>query len=339
MNERAGPEFKDMEWGNGTFRPLRLPAPRRVDEALGSSVNGLLCSWAQEIGLRGQELTDFAACNYGRYMMLVHPDTNDLDRLVLAARWMSALFIQDDRYCDEASLGADPRLVGQRLALALEAVDPAHLPPGPLATRLDAARRQDPVLAALRSAITHMSRYATASQMARVRADTAWLFVATNAQTTWRTTGVTPPVWEYLAHRQRNSFAVCMDLVDVVGGYELAADVYHRPLVRRAVMLAATAATIVNDLHSVARERAADLGDFNLALAIEAERGCTLHDAVDTAVEIHNAYTRAYENTEAPLLAAGPTELARFLRALREWMAGSAEYHRHSIRYREGTGI
>jgi len=59
--------------------------------------------------------------------MLIHPDTDDPGRLLLAAQSLAAWFYLDDHYCDDERSGAVPALVGPRLTLALLALDPAHL--------------------------------------------------------------------------------------------------------------------------------------------------------------------------------------------------------------------
>ena len=86
------------------------------------------------------------------------------------------------------------------------------------------------------------------------------MYVSWTAYAAWRHLGLLPPVWRYLAARQHDSFYTSMTLIDIVGGYQLDANLFYEPRVHRAVMQAGTASVIVNDLHSVEREAADDLG-------------------------------------------------------------------------------
>ena len=89
-----------------------------------------------------------------------------------------------------------------------------------------------------------------------------------------------PPVWEYLVNRSRNSFLPCIALIDPVGGYELPAQEYAQPQVRRAVTMAATASTLVNDVYSMATETGTAGADVNLPTVIAAEDHCSLREAI-----------------------------------------------------------
>src|SRR6202034_4003788 len=79
--------------------------------------------------------------------------------------------------------------------------------------------------------------------------------------------------------RQHDSFYTSMTLIDVVGGYELSANLFYERRFHRALMQAGTASVLVNDLHSVAREAADEMPDSNLVLLIAAEENCTIREA------------------------------------------------------------
>jgi 2-methylisoborneol synthase len=68
-----------------TVPPLYCPDPVRVDERLGAEVNDLLTAWVEQVGTFPGRLDHVRACDYGRYAMLIHPDTDDPQRLLLAA--------------------------------------------------------------------------------------------------------------------------------------------------------------------------------------------------------------------------------------------------------------
>jgi hypothetical protein len=314
--------------------PLYCPEPVRVDEGLGAEVNDLLMAWVEQVGIFPGQRDHVRACDYGRYAVLIHPDTDDPERLLLAAQCMAALFAVDDCYCDDERTGSDPLLIGPRLTLAQTALDPTHLV-GDYATQLDDALNADPVLVALGSYIERVGHFATPAQVARVRHETVAMFVTMSAEAGWRMTKRTPPTWEYLAARQANSFLPCMTLIDIIGGYELPAAVYSHPLVRRAITLAASASIILNDLYSMAKESEPGIGDYNLPVVIAAERGCSLQEATDRSVAIHNELVHAFEEARARLTATLPVPtLERFLTGLYAWLGGSREWHRNSGRYR-----
>jgi 2-methylisoborneol synthase len=313
---------------------LYCPEPVRVDEDLGAEVNDRLLDWVDEVGIFPGKHDHVRACDYGRYAMLIHPDTDDPDRLLLAAQCMAALFAVDDYYCDDERTGSDPVLIGPRLTLAQVALDPTYLVTDH-ATQLDAALNTDPVLVALRSYIDRVARFATPAQVSRVRHETVAMFVTMSGEAGWRITGRTPPTWEYLAARQANSFLPCMTLVDIIGGYELPAAVYSHPLVRRATMLAASTSIILNDLYSMAKESEPGIADYSLPLVIAAERGCSLREATAHAAAIHNRLMRNFEEARTRLTATfGSPELEWYLTGLHAWLGGSREWHGSSGRYR-----
>ncbi|MGE8067529.1 terpene synthase family protein [Pseudomonas sp. NPDC089569] len=264
--------------------------------------------------------------------MLCHTDTDDPDRLLLSAQCIAALFAVDDYYCDDESTGSVPALVGPRLSIALAALEPAHLVE-PYCVDLEAALDHDPVLVGLRAYMARVADFATPAQVARVRHEIIAMFVTMGAEAAWRINGVQPALWEYLAQRQTNSFLPCMSLIDIIGGYELPANVYCAPDVRRATTLAASATIIANDLYSAPKESLAQVGDFNLPLLLMSEQGCSIEQAMKLSASIHDDVVRLYETTEQALLRDATPLLRRYLTGVRSWMAGSLEWHRYSGRY------
>jgi 2-methylisoborneol synthase len=210
-------------------------------------------------------------------------------------------------------------------------VDPAHLPVR-YAPELERAAREDPVLVAYRSSLDNLGRYASGTQLARVRCQMAVTFLAWNQEVAWRTEGRTPPVWEYLMHRHEDSFLPCMVLIDAVGGYELPPTEFDDQRVRRAFAMAGSASVLVNDLYSVAKDQHAGM-DLNLPMVIAAEEKCALDEAVKRSVEIHNELVHTFETEAAVLSLAGSPALRRFLAGVWAWLGGNREWHRTSPRY------
>ena len=333
--------------GSGEQQESRIPAlhcppPVRDDPALAEAVNQRLLLWAQSIGLFEGRMEVLREADFGRLIMLAHPESDDPDRLLAAAKCAVAEWALDDYYCGEEATDRAPGStasnaaaeVGPRLELAAAAMDPAQLP-APYRAQLERVMASDPVLRAGRSALEHLAHYATPAQLGRLRSEiTAW-FTALTAEAGWRSAGRMPPVWEYLINRQPNSFLPCMALVDVVGGYELSAAEYTDPRVRRAVTTAALASQMVNDLYSMAREDQSEGREFNLPTVIEAEQQCSRREAVRQTAAIHNELMHRFEAEAAALAATGSPALGRFLGGLWAWLGGSRAWHADSRRYNE----
>ncbi|MCO5995936.1 family 2 encapsulin nanocompartment cargo protein terpene cyclase [Actinoallomurus rhizosphaericola] len=328
----AVPGYTERQWGDGSYPPLYCPETVRDDEGLGHLVNEALVAWAEETGIYADRLEAFRSTGFGRLAMLAHPDTDDPDRLLLAAQMNAAWWASDDYYADESALGATPIELPPRLALVMSAMDPPP-PAAEFTGPLEEAVQADPVLVALASATGHLRRHATPEQVMRVCNTTFQMYVSWTAYAAWRFSGGLPPAWRYLAARQHDSFYTSMTLIDVVGGYRLPGELFYAPEVHRAVMQAGTAAVIVNDLHSAARE-AADGQSDNLVLLVAAERDCSLREAIETCVRLHNGLVRDFQSAQERLAVVPSAELQRFLRGAQAWMGGGFHWHSTSSRYR-----
>lgn len=311
---------------------LYCPEPVRDNPALGDEVNDRLVSWCEDLGIFTEYLDRLRQTDFGRLAMLIHPDTDDPDQLMLAARCLVAEWAVDDMYCDDEATGSAPELAGSRLTLAVGAAERPQLL-GEYATQLQDGQRRDPVLLALRSSVESVAGAATPAQVGRLRNELANLWVAMAGEAAWRVSGSAPPVWEYLTSRQLNSFQPCLALIDVVGGYVLRSDIYYDTRVRRATSLAAAASTIANDLYSMARESGAKLDEFNLPKLIAAERNCSLAEAVERSVDYHNELVHKFEAAQRELAVIPSPELNRYLWGVRAWIGGSNEWHRSCGRY------
>jgi 2-methylisoborneol synthase len=316
----------------GTVAELYCPPAMRDNRALGETVNQALIEWAREIGLYPDRLEKVREANFGRLIMLAHPDTEDPDRLLAAAKCALAEWAVDDHYCDDESAGAELGEVGARLLIGYAATDPTPLP-AKYTPQLDQALGADPVLVALGSAFGHLARYATAGQVNRLRHEIAGVWLACNGETSWRTASRMPPVWEYLASRSRNSFLPCIAVIDPVGGYVLTAEEYAQPRVRRAVTMAATAATLVNDLYSMATEPGGAGPQIDLPTVIAAEDHCSLREAIERSAAIHDELVHTFENEAAALSLAGTPQLRRYLASVWAWLGGNREWHATTARY------
>ncbi|WP_026212012.1 family 2 encapsulin nanocompartment cargo protein terpene cyclase [Longispora albida] len=311
---------------------LYCPPPLRDDPALAEEVNDRLIGWAAETGIYPGRLDQLRSTSFGRFIMLTHPDTDDADRLLAAAKCAVAEWAADDHYCDDESAGSRPAVLAARLGVAYAAADPAQMP-ARYRQDLEQQMLGDPVRVALRSGIAHLSRYASHAQVNRLRHELAMLFVAFDAEASWRATGHTPAVVEYLIHRQQNSFLPCIGAIDAIGGYEVPAEAYAHPRVRGPVLKAALAATLVNDLYSLARQSTSNGADFDLPSIIAAQEGCSLAEGVARTVDIHDELVRDFETEAAVLAADGSPAVLRFMAGVWAWLGGNLAWHSSSERY------
>ncbi|TDC48288.1 Camphene synthase [Micromonospora sp. KC207] len=313
---------------------LFCPGPVRDDPALGEEVNDRVVEWAEQVGIYPGRLDRLRAGNFGRLIMLAHPATSDPDRLLAATKCVVAEWAADDYMVDEVSLGADPTIVGSRLAKLHVIVDPARLP-ARYAPQLDQYRREEPIATAFRSAMQHLSRYVSVPQLARFQHQMSILFVAWNQEADWHVNRRTPPVWEYLVQRHLNSYLPPMILVDAVAGYELSPEEFFHPLVRRAFTTAGLAAVLLNDIYSGAQESDTD---FNLPRVIAAEHNCALEEGITRTVEIHNELMHEFVADAVTLSLTGSPMLRRFLADTWAWLGGSREWHATTARYHKQQG-
>ncbi|MCP9953908.1 family 2 encapsulin nanocompartment cargo protein terpene cyclase [Actinomadura madurae] len=327
-----GPGYVERSWGDGTHSPLYCPVPERTDDALAGEVDARLVSWARDRGFEDHELDALAKAAFGRLVTLAHPGTDDPDALLVAAQLNASWWAADDYYADDTALGAVPARLPERLTLVMSAMDPVP-PLGEFTPPLREALQDDLVLRMFESAVDHLARHATPVQVQRICYSTFAMFVSWTAYAAWRETGEHPHAWEYLAARQHDSFYTSMTLIDVVGGYEVPAHLYYDPRVRRAAFQAGTASVIVNDLHSVAKDAADENPVCNVVLLIAADRDCTVEEATEITVALHNDLVRDFEAGHRGLAPVASPELQRFLRGLRAWMGGGFEWHATNPRY------
>jgi 2-methylisoborneol synthase len=328
--------YAERPWGDGSASPLYCPRTERVDDALGNEVDERLTAWAADCGCRADELDALRQAGFGRLVMLAHADIDDPDALLVAAQMNTAWWAADDYYADNTEAGADLALLAPRLVLAMEALDPSPSARD-LTAPLDEALRGDLVLRMLSSAVGHLARHGSPAQVQRACYATFAMFVSWNAYAAWREAGTFPPAWEYLTARQHDSFYTSMTLADPIGSYEVPADLYYDPRVRHAAFLAGTSSVLVNDLFSVAKDAADEKPVCNIVSLIAADRDCSLQEATEATVELHNDFVHEFEATHRDLMTLPSPELQRFLRALRAWMGGGFEWHATNPRYAQST--
>ncbi|GIE74113.1 terpene synthase [Actinoplanes philippinensis] len=310
---------------------LFCPDAIRDDPALGEAVDDALIAWARDVGIYPGRLDKLRSYGFGRFMMLAHPAVHDADRLLMATKCLVAEWAADDYYVDEVELGAEPTVVGSRLARLISVVDPAQMVPR-YATDMAAYHRLQPISEAFRTAMEHLAVYASPAQYGRFQHQMAILFLAWTQEADWHVNRRTPPVWEYLVQRHLNSYLPPIILVDVLAGYELPAHEFYLPDVRRAYTTAGNAAVLVNDLHSGPAESDTD---FNLPRVLQINEGLSHREATARTVEIHNELMHTFVGLAGRLSATGSPNLRRFLADTWAWLGGSRRWHATTGRYHQ----
>ncbi|WP_329562321.1 family 2 encapsulin nanocompartment cargo protein terpene cyclase [Kitasatospora sp. NBC_01266] len=315
---------------------LYCPPAVRDDRVLADEVNARIVDWAErEVNLYPDADLRAALLGFdaGRSVVLCHPDAPGIDHLMAAARLLIAENAVDDYLC-EAEYGGTADRRGAALVVAQSAIDPAHNTPRYEAD-WRAALAAHPALRAMWSAMGYFHQLATPAQAHRYRHDIANLYLGYNAEGDCIAQERTPAVWEYLVQRQFNNFRPCLTITDSVGGYELPAHLFADPGVQRAVALSSNAATICNDLYSLRKEQASERFHYSLPTVIAAEEGCSIHEAFDKAIEVHNELMHQFEE-QAAALAVDPV-VGRFMTGLANWVSGNHEWHVGNVGTRYAT--
>ncbi|CAM5717243.1 family 2 encapsulin nanocompartment cargo protein terpene cyclase [Streptomyces canus] len=311
----------------GAIPGLRYRKVAPADPVKAAEIDRRLEAWARRLDLfpvawKG----DFSGFQFGRAVVLQHPEAADLERLTVAGELLLAENVVDSCYCEEdEGRGGARRGLGGRLIMAQSALDPYHGIPE-LEEEWREGVKADGPLRSYHFALEDYAALATPSQTDRFVHDIARLHLGYLAEAAWAETRYVPRVWEYLVMRQFNNFRPCLSIVDAVDGYELPEAIYARPEIQRVTALACNATTIVNDLYSFTKELASDPTHLNLPQVVAANERCGLKAAYLRSVEIHNRIMAAFDEESALLSATSPL-VERYTRSLSDWVAGNHEWH------------
>ncbi|WP_406129438.1 family 2 encapsulin nanocompartment cargo protein terpene cyclase [Streptomyces canus] len=311
----------------GAIPGLRYRKVAPADPVKAAEIDRRLEAWARRLDLFPEAWKgDFSGFQFGRAVVLQHPEAADLERLTVAGELLLAENVVDSCYCEEdEGRGGARRGLGGRLIMAQSAIDPYHGVPE-LEEEWREGVRADGPLRSYHFALGDYAVLATPSQTDRFVHDIARLHLGYLAEATWAETRYVPRVWEYLVMRQFNNFRPCLSIVDAVDGYELPEALYARPEIQRVTALACNATTIVNDLYSFTKELASDPTHLNLPQVVAANERCGLKAAYLRSVEIHNRIMEAFDEESALLSATSPL-VERYTRSLSDWVAGNHEWH------------
>jgi hypothetical protein len=283
-----------------------------------------LVEWVGRTGLIRRESARrrFDRADFGWFASLVYPTANAA-RLELLADWFAWLFLVDDEL--------DDGRVGRDATAALAALDDllAVLGEG------DADVADSAAVTALADLWRRTSPGTGATWRRRF---TAHLAECLRTAVTWeagnRIHGTVPDVATYIDKRRHTgAIYVCMDLIEMAEGIEIAEDLYSTPEFTAALNAACDVVCWTNDVYSLEKERA--LGEVhNLVYLVARQDGLSLADATRTVSARINAETARYLDHETALLA-DHAESAHYAAGMRSWMRGNLDWSSRTKRYQD----
>ena len=295
---------------------LYCPPAVRDDPALAAGVQQHVDDWAAAVGLAPEP-----AAGLGRLAVLAHPDTDDVNRLAVAARLLAV-----GRVLAAGAFGASPEQLTRDPAAAAEAAaaslataldevyDACDVPDAALPSRADPARAGS-AHPALLSAMAGLSALpASPYQVQRVRTEIDALTSATPASG-----GAAAAPWEYLSQGHVNAYSPALAALDAVDGFELSPASAADPELRRAQRLAALAAALLHDIAAPTPS--------GLTAAIARADGLTPGAAGRRAAQVHDEAMRAFQHHATQLAASADPATRRYLSGLWTWLGGHRTWH------------
>ncbi|GIE95445.1 terpene synthase family protein [Paractinoplanes rishiriensis] len=307
-----------------TDEPLDIdcPFPGAVNPHV-SFAREHLASWVRNLGLVRETpaLRRFDRADFAWFAAVVHPSA-DARRCALVAQWFAWLFLIDDQL-DDGVFGTD-LTAGRKMRQEMSAV-------------LRGAEPDSPALVALADLWTRTSAGTSAAWRARFAGHLdECLRQATEWEAANRVRQVVPDERTYIRNRRHTgAIYVCMDLIEIVEGVELAPEVVASADFAAALDAACNVVCWTNDFYSLEKERAH--GEVhNLVYLVEHHRrwpssAARQHVRAETAAE-----TARYVRHERELLHRRPAHaavLTRVTAGMRSWITGNNLWSRRTHRY------
>lgn len=312
---------------------LFSPFPSRINAHADVAHEGTV-DWLRGFGTFKDE-TDyrkFRATRIGRLAARFHPDASP-ETLQLVSDWYGWMFIRDDQR-DESDLGERPDLLAATNAAFIEILEgskPAS-EDVPLAHALWDLRRR--VLAEAPAA-------GASAWVAQLVVSIGEHFESTEWEATNRSRGVTPDMESYIRMRPvTGGLNVDTQFIEIAEHAHLPLEVRYHPLLQTLTRTSNNAVCWANDLFSLQKEMDRDV--HNLVLVLQHENDLPLQEAVDQAVEMHNAEVRTFTDSVSQLHALEEypnANLDRFVGVLEARMRGFVDWANESGRYRPAVEI
>lgn len=307
------------------------PGAAELAERGGTWLNGFgLCtSEAQQTRMRGNDCSGF----YGRIMP--HAPT---ERLQLAVDWCYLMFAFDDINCDE---GPASTQTGEFVDLAARVTRVLEVPDS------DMGNRANLFLPPVRDLALRGREWGTPTQIRRVvEGHRAWYFGVL-----WefgqRVRDVTPSLKDYAHMRQHTAGGTATTCwMEIIGGAEIPDREMDSPAVRALAELAFTIASWDDDLFSYGKEtwfasqskQEASGCRLNLVDILVLERGYTVEQAMEEAVELCNRLTHRFVELRDQVRPRAGAALRDYLDCLAYLVRGNIEWGLQADRYRNPDG-
>jgi hypothetical protein len=236
------------------------------------------------------------------------------------------LFVFDDVFCDESSTGDRPGLMAQTVIRYLGIIEEPRT-----------SARGDPFAGALADVADRIRRLADPVQRARFVRAVVGYFLAQCWEAANRGRHSPPGLAEYV-HMRRYSGAVptCMALIDVAGGFSLAAEEFDDPRVVSLAEHATNVACWANDILSYPKEISRSTVVHSLPAVLSAEFGIGANEALQRTAVMHDQEVARYMTAERAVREHASPQLHRYLDDLRFWMRGNLDWSVESERYAVG---
>jgi hypothetical protein len=286
--------------------------------------------WVAEFRLAsGPVLRRFQAADFPGFVAITYPSADET-KLSLVTDWFAWLFLLDDAL-DDGPTGRDPDATDALMtSLASAILEPpdGSADAAPLATALADLWRRTTA-----SAPDEWTRR-FADHMAAGMAAASW-------ESANRKSGQVPTPSRYIQQRRHTgAIYVCMDLIDIVTGLVVPAELYASASYQAALTAACDIVCWTNDVYSLDKET--QLGEYHNLVSVVAHHE-RLHRPAALADVAHRIVTRLGQFYVAERQLLGTVEpddrtvVAASLDGMRSWMRGNVEWSRRTRRYRDAT--
>ena len=264
----------------------------------------------------------FAAFN--TLVPYVYPDAS-VERAVTAALWCDWLFFFDDRYDEVAPGEADADALQATIHAAMRALRGERVPGDDPLLRYAARFRERAIGCA---SAAWMERFCRSAE--------DYLVFGAMPAFAHHAAGSTPGLGEYLVQRERDSAVhTALDLIELVNGRELPAEVLGDPALARLRSAAVRTVALLNDVLSYPKEVLVHGNPNNVVEVLRVHEGLSVEVALRRALDLANAEALDVAALSADLRSRhGDEALAAWLAGVCQWQRGHVESSLREARYR-----
>jgi 5-epi-alpha-selinene synthase len=267
------------------------------------------------------------AVQFGELGALTHPH-GSLEGAVLAAQLMVWLFLQDDRFAEQAPAQGRIEDLAEHILWSQRVLQGDRREPVP-----------EPYLEALVDLRTRVARMAAHhEQVERITDGFNRYLAAAAAEAIYRTRGLVPTLDQYLRLRESTILmrGMCFVVIELAEDCYLPGPLWARPDVRSCEEAAGRAVAYTNDIISGVRELHWP-DHTNLITVLARHFHCSLQEALDRAVRMCERQISRYDHLSRPLMAEGDARLSRYVRGMGAWIRGNVDWSMTCGRYHVTT--